>query len=229
MGRTRSVVTKMVFKLAAILVLLRMSAFLAAHGAEDTWKEDGWDETNAARHDVSEKTTDEVYVGKAKAYLKANLELLRSKHPHAFSTRQKDTERLIQDVARGVAASLRSSGSGSAGGGAAYRARRRTVIRRRYTYTTNTRRRRRYTTSTSVACFPSKAVVHTERNGKVSIDKLVVGDKVMTHHGYSEVMFFAVRKPKTAAKFLKITTSNSTLVLTSSHAVFKIDNTATVA
>merc|ERR1711998_400319 len=114
------VVTKMA-RLAAILVLLCMSAFLAAHGAEDTWKEDGWDETNAARHDVSEKTTDEVYAGKAKDYLKANLELLRSKHPHAFSTREKDTERLIQDVARGVAASLRSSGSGNAGGGGAAR------------------------------------------------------------------------------------------------------------
>lgn len=78
-------------------------------------------------------------------------------------------------------------------------------------------------------CFPSKAKVETERHGPISIDKLSVGDKVMTRHGYSEVLFFAVRKPKTAAKFLQITTSSKSLVLTSSHAVFKGDGTPTVA
>jgi len=78
-------------------------------------------------------------------------------------------------------------------------------------------------------CFPSKAKVETETHGPISIDKLSVGDKVMTHHGYSEVLFFAVRKPKTAAKFLQITTSSKSLVLTSSHAVFKGDGTPTVA
>jgi len=101
-----------------------------------------------------------------------------------------------------------------------------------YSHYDGRRRRRGYydaSHDSGGACFPSETVVHSKRHGKTTVDNLIVGDMVKTHHGYAEVLFFAVHKPKTAANFLKITTANSTLVLTSSHAVFKKDGTPVLA
>jgi len=101
-----------------------------------------------------------------------------------------------------------------------------------YSHYDRRRRRRGYydaSHDSGGACFPSETVVHSKRHGKTTVDNLIVGDMVKTHHGYAEVLFFAVHKPKMAANFLKITTANSTLVLTSSHAVFKKDGTPVLA
>merc|ERR1712072_867413 len=64
----------------------------------------------------------------------------------------------------------------------------------------------------SGACFPSSATVHSKRLGrKTRIAKLKVGDSVLTHHGWAEVLFFAVHQPKAAGKHLELTTANSTV------------------
>jgi len=82
----------------------------------------------------------------------------------------------------------------------------------------------------SGACFPSSATVHSKRLGrKTRIAKLKVGDSVLTHHGWAEVLFFAVHQPKAAGSHLELTTANSTVVLSSTHAVFKEDGSPVLA
>lgn len=75
-------------------------------------------------------------------------------------------------------------------------------------------------------CFPANAVVQSKRHGRVKIVDVKIGDEVMTHEGYSQVLFFAMRKPDAEAECTVIKTANSTLTLTGSHAVFKADGSA---
>merc|ERR1712086_110580 len=89
------------------------------------------------------------------------------------------------------------------------------------------RRRRSDDCSNGISsCLPVQSIVQTEQRGEVPITAVRVGDRVLTSDGYSEILFFAIRNPIARGKCWEISTINSTLVLTHSHAVFKADGTA---
>jgi len=87
-----------------------------------------------------------------------------------------------------------------------------------------------YHGGSSFACFPATALVQTPE-GQRGITELKVGDMVLTGDSdpargvFSKVLFFAVRRPIDQATFLTLKTTNSTVTLTPSHAVFLADGT----
>lgn len=164
------------------------------------------------------------------------------KHKHKLRGHTSNSEDTLVQTTADASGRRRSSFSSSRRRSSFSSGRRRSYYgggRRRYGHhgvvVIHGRRRRRYYYGGHggyvAGCFPSSAKVQSQAHGgkMISIEKIAVGDHVMTHTGYSKVLFFATRKPAEHARYLKMTTSNSTIVLTPSHAVFTSDGTPILA
>uniref|UniRef100_A0A7S1CV28 subtilisin n=1 Tax=Cyclophora tenuis TaxID=216820 RepID=A0A7S1CV28_CYCTE len=100
----------------------------------------------------------------------------------------------------------------------------------------NIRRREDPTLSTSqsssVSCFSSSTLVHEQQQGPISIDKVQIGDRILTSKNtYETVYSLGHRHTSVAATFQQIFTSDSTdpLELTPEHMVYLVDGRAVPA
>jgi hypothetical protein len=87
-------------------------------------------------------------------------------------------------------------------------------------------RRRRSNDCQSVSvdsCFPASTLVETESRGAVEMKEVLLGERIKTAEGFSEVLFFAMRNPIAHAQCWEISTDTHSLVLTHSHGLFKED------
>merc|ERR1712086_654813 len=73
------------------------------------------------------------------------------------------------------------------------------------------------------SCFPASTLVETESRGAVEMKEVLVGERIKTAEGFSEVLFFAMRNPIAHAQCWEISTDSHSLVLTHSHGLFKED------
>merc|ERR1712086_13100 len=88
------------------------------------------------------------------------------------------------------------------------------------------RRRRSNDCGDSVSidsCFPASTLVETESRGAVEMKEVLLGERIKTAEGFSEVLFFAMRNPIAHAQCWEISTDSHSLVLTHSHGLFRED------